>query len=302
MKKRAFVKYDEAGNIIPDSLVFTNRKTIPNKLYYEVTKPICCIPPVNLEKWYEITECSNTANIISSINYPIGTFALNDRVSDTNIGATWTITNIFSTDPLGTQYAIFSLSATGCPPTPDQSCVITPGWSTTNLDVTTYRNGDPIPEVTDETAWASLTTGAWCYYDNDPANGAVYGKLYNWYAVNDPRGLVPVGYHIPTDAEWTTLTNCLGGESIAGGKMKSTTGWTAPNTGATNSSGFTGLPGGNRDFNGPFFNIGDFGFWWSSTEYNTTIASVRYLFYNYAYASSNYANKTNGFSVRIIQD
>ena len=95
-------------------------------------------------------------------------------------------------------------------------------WTQTNLNVSHYRNGDIIPQVTDPTAWANLTTGPWCYYNNDPANGAIYGKLYNWYAVNDPRGLAPIDYHIPTDAEWTIIIDYFGGENIAGGKMKST--------------------------------------------------------------------------------
>ena len=121
-------------------------------------------------------------------------------------------------------------------------------WTKSNLNVSKYRNGDFIPQVTDPTAWANLTTGAWCYYNDDPANGAVYGKLYNWHAVNDPRGLAPQGWHIPSDIELTTLTNCLGGESIAGGQMKESgfAHWLSPNTDATNSSGFTGLPGGSR--------------------------------------------------------
>ena len=95
-------------------------------------------------------------------------------------------------------------------------------WTTKNLDVATYRNGDPIPQVQDATAWAILTTGAWCYYQNNTENGTNYGKLYNWYAVNDSRGLAPNGFHIPTDAEWTTLSTLLGGEAVAGGKMKTT--------------------------------------------------------------------------------
>ena len=97
-------------------------------------------------------------------------------------------------------------------------------WTSKNLDVATYRNGDVIPQVQDENAWENLTTGAWCYYDNDASNGTKYGKLYNWYAVNDPRGLAPNGYHIPTDAEWTQLSDYLGGGE-AGTKMKSTSGW-----------------------------------------------------------------------------
>ncbi len=140
-------------------------------------------------------------------------------------------------------------------------------WMEKNLDVTTYRNGDLIPYVTDPAVWAGLTTGAWCYYNNDPSNNGTYGKLYNWYAVNDPRGLAPVGWHVPTDAEFTTLTTYLGGESVAGGKMKvtGTTTWVTPNTGATNTSGWAGLPGGYRTNDGAFANVGYNGTWWSAS-------------------------------------
>ena len=153
-------------------------------------------------------------------------------------------------------------------------------WMVKNLDVSTYRNGDQIPEVTDPSAWAGLTTGAWCYYNNDPANGTVYGKLYNWYAVNDSRGLAPAGWHVPTDAEWTTLSDCLGGEAVAGGAMKETgtTHWLL-NTDATNSSGFTGLPGGLRFSDGAFIDVSFDGFLWSSSEFSTDGAWARYLFY-----------------------
>ena len=143
-------------------------------------------------------------------------------------------------------------------------------WTSKNLDVATYRNGDVIPQVQDPNAWENLTTGAWCYYDNDASNGTKYGKLYNWYAVNDPRGLAPKGYHIPTDAEWTQLSDYLGGESEAGTKMKSTSGW-VENGNGTNSSGFSGLPGGYRYYDGTFDDIGDYGYWWSSTEDGTTV-------------------------------
>src|SRR5205085_6409714 len=134
------------------------------------------------------------------------------------------------------------------------------------LSVSTYLNGDTIPSITDPTIWASLTTGAYCYYNNDSTTyAATYGKLYNWYAVNDPRGLAPLGWHIPSDAEWTTLENCLGGSSVAGGAMKETgiTYWLSPNTSATNSSGFTGLPGGYRNpSDGSFYLISSNGIWW----------------------------------------
>ena len=175
-------------------------------------------------------------------------------------------------------------------------------WQSTNLDVTTYRDGTPIPQVTDPTAWAGLTTGAWCYYNNDPESG--YGKLYNWYAVNDPRGLAPTGWHVPTDAEWTTLTTFLGGEAVAGGKMKTpgTMSWLTPNTGATNSSGFSGLPGGFRNSNGPFDLFGSYGLWWSSTEDSTPYAWSRNLNYNNGNVDRYTDAKRLGFSVRCLRD
>ena len=176
-------------------------------------------------------------------------------------------------------------------------------WMLKNLDVSKYRNGDPIPQVTNPTAWAKLTTGAWCYYENNTANGTVYGKLYNWYAVNDPRGLAPSGYHIPSDTEWTALTTFLGGEEIAGVKMKATTGWT-PFVGITNtnSSGFTGLPGGYRNNNGVFLNIDSYGSWWSSTENSAANAWYRYLYYSDGYTYRDDYSKRYGFSVRCLSD
>lgn len=175
-------------------------------------------------------------------------------------------------------------------------------WMKENLDVATYRNGDAIPQVTDSVQWANLTTGAWCYYNNNADTGAIYGKLYNWYAVNDPRGLAPAGWHVPGDAEWTTLTDFLGGYSVAGGKMKEigTIHWQAPNAEATNSSGFAGLPGGVRDEDGAFNYIGNYGFWWSSTESNTTGAWNHLLYY---YSGNMYRSKYYkrlGLSVRCL--
>ena len=176
-------------------------------------------------------------------------------------------------------------------------------WMEKNLDVMTYRNGDVIPQVTDATVWAGLTTGAWCYYNNDPLNGAIYGKLYNWYAVNDPRGLAPQGWHIPTDAEWTTLSNLLGGIAVAGGKMKTTgtTIWTS-NTNATNESGFSGLPGGYRFHVGMFDNVREGGIWWSATQYYSTHSWGRVLYDgNGNLGRGSYSNEY-GFSVRCLRD
>lgn len=175
-------------------------------------------------------------------------------------------------------------------------------WMTKNLNVTRYRNGDLIPQVTDLNEWASLTTGAWCYYENDSNNGKVYGKLYNWYAVNDPRRLAPQGYHVPSDTEWETLITFLGGMTVAGGRLKATTRWTSPNTGASNSTGFTGLPGGFRRFFGYFNSVGIEGQWWSSTEFDSDNAYFRSLEYTSQYMFRDGDYKIGGLSVRCIKD
>ena len=173
-------------------------------------------------------------------------------------------------------------------------------WTTKNLDVTTYRNGEVIPQVQDANAWANLRTGAWCYYENNTANGSSYGKLYNWYAVNDPRGLAPKGYHIPSDAEWTILSDNLGDE--AGRKMKSSSRW-KNNGNGNNTSGFAGLPGGFRDYSGVFNFIGANGTWWSSSEFYTSSAWSRILNDDNGNVYRNFGNyKQNGFSVRCLRD
>ena len=193
-------------------------------------------------------------------------------------------------------------------------------WSSTNLQITSYRDGTPIPQVTDPAAWANLTTGAYCYYNFDLNNG-IYGILYNWYAVagihdNDPNTpnkiLAPTGWHVPSDSEWSTLINFLdpnanGGQNypnIAGGKMKETgtLHWVSPNTGASNTSGFTGLPGGTFGGNSTFYGINTNGNWWSSTSVNTSDAWYRYINYDNTNAASYFANKTFGLSVRCIKD
>lgn len=182
---------------------------------------------------------------------------------------------------------------------------------TKNLNISYYSDGTPIPHVQDPTQWANLTTGAWCYYNNDPANGAGYGKLYNWYAVvgihdNNPntpnKKLAPEGWHIPTNAEWTTLTSFLSGPDVAGGKMKAIILWTNPNTGANNSSGFNAFPGGARGNVGEFSGIRDYGGWWSSTNFNSTQAFYRFLSYNSANIVITGNNKEWAFSVRCIKN
>jgi uncharacterized protein (TIGR02145 family) len=181
-------------------------------------------------------------------------------------------------------------------------------WMGENLKTSKYSDGTTIPNITDNTQWQNNTTGAWAYYNNDATNNAKYGKLYNWYAVskttNGNKNVCPTGWHVPTDAEWAVLTDYLGGENVAGGKLKEvgTTNWNSSNTGATNVSLFTGLPGGLRINDGNYYDIGVFGIWWSSTEYNTGSALYRSLNYYDGGAYRSVTNKENGFSVRCLRD
>ena len=178
-------------------------------------------------------------------------------------------------------------------------------WMTKNLDVSTYRNGDTIPQVSDPNQWFALVTGAWCNFDNNSTVGLVYGKLYNWFAVNDARGLAPDGWHIPSDEEWKILENNLGGSSIAGGKLKETDTihWLSPNSNATNESGFLALPGGWCISTSGFFSlIGSYGNWWSSTENISAGVWGRYLGYDASKFGVFYYDKEFGFSVRCLKD
>ncbi|MFA6572071.1 MAG: fibrobacter succinogenes major paralogous domain-containing protein [Bacteroidota bacterium] len=184
----------------------------------------------------------------------------------------------------------------------DEVTIGTQVWMKRNLDVDHYRNGDPIPEVQDSIAWSKLTKGAWCYYNNDPAIGAIYGKLYNWYAVNDSRGLAPEGWHVPSKDEWQELENSLGGENLAGGKLKETgtVHWNSPNTGATNEKGFSALPGGCRGYYGP---IGQIAYFWSSTgEEYLSLSWFRTLKNYNATFEKGFYYKERGFSVRCVKD
>jgi uncharacterized protein (TIGR02145 family) len=197
-------------------------------------------------------------------------------------------------------------------------------WTSKNLDVSTYRDGTAIPKVVGDATWYTLTTGAYCYYKNDSATyAAIYGKLYNWYAVagihdNDPntanKTLAPEGWHLPTNWEWTTLTDHLelfgtspsngGRRDDAGGQMKESglAHWVSPNTGATNESGFAGLPGGFRSVSGSSYYIGLEGYWWSSTEYDTSDARYLNLHFSTDDVDRDFYDKGSGFSVRCLRD
>jgi uncharacterized protein (TIGR02145 family) len=180
-------------------------------------------------------------------------------------------------------------------------------WMQSNLKVSKYRNGDTIPTGLSNTAWQNTTAGAYAIYNNDPVNDGLYGKLYNHYAVMDNRGLCPTGWHVPIETEWTTLVNHLRGSSVAGAELKSTAtqptpgGWISPNTGATNSSGFTAVPGGGRDYNGDFHSVGYVGCWWSS-PLSGTLAWARALVFNDDLVFPGNDDRTDGYSVRCLRD
>lgn len=195
-------------------------------------------------------------------------------------------------------------------------------WMAENLKTTKYRDGSSIPNVSDHAEWYALNTGAYCEYGNTPSNVAVYGRMYNWYAVSDARNLAPAGWHIPTDAEWNVLTdyllangyNCNGSTdgSFYAKSLAATTNWASSyNIGAVgntdypefrNKTGFTALPGGWRGSAGTFYELGYSGYWWSSTEYLSQYGIYRKLDFRYTYMSSQNLSKGAGFSVRCIKD
>jgi uncharacterized protein (TIGR02145 family) len=233
----------------------------------------------------------------------------------------------YATNSVGTSYGselsftTDSLPGVRCPGTPTVTDidgnvyntvqVVNQCWTQSNLKTSRYRNGDAIPTGLSDAQWGSTSSGAYAIYNNDPVNDNLYGKLYNWYAVNDSRGLCPTGWHVPSDGEWTTLANHLGGSSVAGGSLKSTAtqpapgGWNAPNTGATNSSGFTAFPGGARELEGTFVSMGFHGAWWNSTDAGGGSAWTRgtyYLhteLYRYGAGITRYRD---GFSVRCLKN
>ncbi|MBM2817245.1 MAG: yiaD [Ignavibacteria bacterium] len=185
-------------------------------------------------------------------------------------------------------------------------------WMVCNLDVEYYRNGDRIKNCATNAEWSDANDrkeGAWCYYDNDPGNGPIYGKLYNWYAVIDPRGIAPIGWHIPTNKELLSLDTCLNDSLNGGGKLK-TTGffedgeglWKKPNTGATNKTGFSAIPAGYRSINGAFYDLGLSGNWWTSTEFNVLLACNFRLYYDISFFHKSIINKDYGYSVRCVSD
>jgi len=266
-----------------------------------------------------ITQNPTTSN--TKINNGSGVGSFNSNIAGLAANSTYYL-RAYATNSIGTVYgsemSFSTLQGNGNMVTDFDGNVyhtVTIGtqvWMVENLKTTTYRNGDPIQNVTGNTAWSALRIGAYCWYNNDATyKNTNYGALYNWYTVSDSRNMAPWGWHVPTDAEWTNLTTFLG-ESVAGLKLRETgtAHWFDTNTYATNSSGFTALPGGQRDGfglfdSGPFNGLGTMDFWWSSTAYNATDAWARYVSY---YSSSvgrdngNNFNKVRGYSVRCVKD
>ncbi len=226
----------------------------------------------------------------------------------------------YATNSLGTAYgsqlSFNTWSLAPCPGTPtvfdidgnayNTVQIGTQCWTQSNLKVSKYRNGDNIITGLSNNDWVNATYGAYAIYNNDPVNDSLFGKVYNNYTTTDSRGICPTGWHVPSDIEWSTLDNYLGGSAVSGGALKDTLlepiarGWRPPNIGATNSSGFTAFPGGIRNFNGDYYN-NSLGIWWTSTRMVNS-AWCRFMY--------NYTNQNNrataaiieGFSIRCLKD
>lgn len=177
-------------------------------------------------------------------------------------------------------------------------------WMVENLKVTHYRNGTPVTYKSSFDDWCSITKGVYCDYLNMPDTSLVYGKLYNWYVVSDTNNIAPVGWHVPSDSEWTVLSDYLGGLTLAGGKLKETgfSHWKSPNSFATNETGFTALPGGSKACNGSTYSLHEFGFWWSTHVNLSGSAGYCRMWSNYGNLDKYHSSKTFGYSIRCVKD
>jgi len=235
-----------------------------------------------IHQYGTLVDCSYVSGVWSAENYGIPPGANGSFVSDSDCS------EVVLMDIDGNTY--------------DFATIGNQEWMLGNLNVSHYRNGDEIPHVEDPAEWANLTTGAWTYNMNDTANGPIYGKLYNWYAVNDPRGIAPEGWHVSTNEDWNILVAYAGGDAIAGGKLKSTTGWTAPNTGASDEYGFASLPGESCSDLGAFLAPGASGYWWTSDSNDVDNAWYRGMYHNEESINNNFVFKKYGFSVRCVKN
>jgi uncharacterized protein (TIGR02145 family) len=180
-------------------------------------------------------------------------------------------------------------------------------WMAENLKTTIYANGDLVTQIVDLEQWENTNTGKWCYYNFDSQYNNPYGKLYSWESVLDSRNICPTGWRVPTNSDWNTFKNYLGGESLAGGRMKSTgtIHWQSPNTGANNLSGFNALAGGYLSFfpnNSDIYDLRISGNWWSSTLYDSDYVYALYLSYNWSISPENQIHKGDGASIRCIKN
>ena len=243
---------------------------------------------------FDIAEYATISGLMESTSYHFRIKAVNSAGTTYGSDLTFTTTNTSApvTDIDGNIYNVITLG--------------TQVWITEGLKTTKYNDGTAIPNTADNAEWSANTTGACCDYLNTTANSNIYGRLYNWYVVasTNPKNVCPAGWHVPSEAEWTILINYLGGETIAGGKMKETgtTHWLTPNTGATNETGFTALPGGYRSGTGTFGLVGNTCFWWTSTEYSTGNALYRYIYYSTGSITGSDMDNHAGLSVRCLKN
>ena len=177
-------------------------------------------------------------------------------------------------------------------------------WMVENLRTTRYRNGDSIPDVTDNTEWRNLTSGAFCYYNNDSNNGKTYGLLYNWYVPGDNRNVAPTGWRVATVDDWNTLINYLGGTGVAGGKLKESgnSHWISANSDASNAFNFSALPSGLRDNHGNYTQQGETTEWWIPKEYDSIVAWFTQIADGTSIQVSGFGQKNFGLSIRCIRE
>jgi uncharacterized protein (TIGR02145 family) len=256
------------------------------------------------------TSSSPTIALSTKTTNGSGVGSFNSSIIGLQLGTTYYL-RAYATNSVGTAYGpqiTFTTLAAGQFTDIDGNiydtiAIGTQIWMKQNLKVSKYRNGDSVSTNLDNSAWLNTNSGAYTIYNNSPANDSIFGKLYNWYAIADARGLCPTGWHVPSDSEWAILENYLGGTTVAGGKMKAISSlWLTSNSISTNSSGFSGLPGGYRHPQGHFDVVGVWGYWWSSSQNSTSYAWNRVL----SYAATNIYrgddSKLFGFSIRCIKD
>ena len=229
----------------------------------------------------KVIKISNYPFLIIGVMFLLSSSCKKDENSPTPLSITDIDGNVYHTVTIGTQV-----------------------WMVENLKTTKYNDGTPIPLVKDSTEWRNLITPGFCWYANDAAiYKNTYGALYNWFTINTGK-LAPTGWRIPTDADWTALTTFLGGDSVAGGKLKEagTTHWQSPNAGASNETGFTAIPGGYRTSYGLYERNKEFGYWWSSSEIYSGYVWSRGMYNNYDNVFRGDVSKNDGFSIRCLRN